>query len=337
MCNELGRLKSVELREVWPNEAADFTPWLAEEENLALLADTLNMELELEGREVRLGFGGRIDILCRNLENDSQVLIENQLEETDSDHLGRILEYMTGVDAATVVWIAENFREEHRAVFNRLNEITEGTFRFFGVEIELWRIGNSSPAPMFNIVSSPNDWSREVRQTSQHNANRGLSETQLQQQQYWTELREHMIQSNCQINPPRPSPRSTMFFPIGRAGFVLKVTIRTSQNRMNILLNMSGPNATAHFNLLDEDQEEIAADIGGLREDEQLVWAELPEQESSWIALRRNNTDPTDEADWPNQHAWLAEKLELFDRVFRHRVQALNAEDWPSEDEDDDA
>ena len=327
MCNELSRLEPVELREVWPNEATDFTPWLAEEENLSILADTLNMELELEGREVRLGFGGIVDLLCRNPENDLRVMIENQLEETDSDHLGRIMEYMTGLDAVTVVWIAKSFKAEHRAVFDRLNEITEGTFWFFGVEIELWRIGNSSPAPMFNIVSSPNDWSRTVKQTLQHDANRELSETQLWQQQYWAELREHMIQSNCQINPPRPAPKGTMFFPIGRAGFVLKMTIRSSQSRVNILLSMYGPNATAYFNLLADDREEIEAEIGKLREDEQLEWAELPEQASSWIALRRSDTDLTDEEDWPDQHAWLAEKLKLFDRVFRDRIRDLNAAD----------
>lgn len=326
MCNEFGRLESVELREVWPNEAANFTPWLAEEENLSLLANTLNMELELEGREVRLGFGGIVDLLCRNLENDSRVLIENQLEETDSDHLGRILEYMTGVDAATIVWIAGNFREEHRAVFDRMNEMTEGTFRFFGVEIELWRIGNSSPAPMFNIVSKPNDWQRNVSHATSGN----LTETQLQQMQYWTELSERMSEEDCGIGTLNPVPKAYVFLAIGRGGIRLKGSVSTQGNRLSVRLDMFDKRATAYFNLLVQNREEIEREFGM-----SLEWDELPARQSCAVSLHKGNTDPTDEEDWPNQHAWLAEKLELFDRVFRHRIQVLNADNWQSEDEDD--
>ena len=330
MCNELGRLESIELREVWPNEAADFTPWLAEEANLSLLADTLNMELELEGREVRLGFGGRIDILCRNPENDSQVLIENQLEETDSDHLGRILEYMTGVDAATVVWIAENFREEHRAVFNRLNEITAGTFRFFGVEIELWRIGDSLPAPEFNIVSKPNDWTRTVSQEAQRAANEGLSATQLLQKKFWSGLREYMIRRDSLVRCPSPGKWQFLVFSIGRTKFSMEAWLGRKAQEIGVRIYIAGSDATAHFHLLADEQAAIMQECG-----EPLEWEKLPQHERSRISLRKSDTDPTDEEDWPNQHAWLAEKLEIFDRVFRHRIQALNADNWQSGDEDD--
>ena len=327
MRNELGRLESVELRGVWPNEAANFTPWLAEEENLSLLADTLNMELELEGREVRLGFGGRIDILCRNLENNSRVLIENQLEETDSDHLGRILEYMTGVDAATIVWIAENFREEHRAVFDRMNEMTEATFRFFGVEIELWRIGNSSPAPMFNIVSKPNDWQRSVSHATSGN----LTETQLQQMQYWTELSERMSKEDCRIGTLNPGPNAHVLLAIGKGGISLKASVSTQKKRLSVRLVMFDKRATAYFNLLVQNREEIEQEFG-----ESLEWNELPGKKSCHVSLHEGDTDPTSKADWAKQHAWFAKKLKIFDKVFRHRIQTLNAEDWQPEDEDDD-
>ena len=326
MCNELSRLERVELRGVWPNEATDFTPWLADEENLSILAETLNMELELEGREVRLEFGGIVDLLCRNTEDDSRVLIENQLEETDSNHLGRILEYMAGLDAVTVIWISKSFEDEHRAVFDRLNEITEERFRFFGVEIELWRIGDSLPAPEFNIVSKPNDWIRTVSQEAQRAANENLSETQLQQKRFWTAFSEHVNQTNRQIKAPRPVPRAFVFLPIGRTGFRLKALMSKLRNRLVVLLDMYGPNAETHFNLLIIDWEEIENEIGEQREDEQLEWRE----ESNAVVLTRHNIDPTNEADWPNQHAWLAEKLELFDRVFRQRIRALDSRRGPS-------
>lgn len=330
MCNELSRLASVELREVWPNEATDFTPWLAEEENLSLLADTLNMELELERSEVRLGFGGIVDLLCRNPENDSRVMIENQLEETDSDHLGRIMEYMTGLDAVTVVWIAKSFKVEHRAVFDRLNEITEGTFRFFGVEIELWRIGNSSPAPKFNIVSSPNDWSLTVSQEAQRAANENLSEAELQLMTFWTRLRDCMNRTDSLVQCPAPSKLSFLVFSLGRANFSMVAWLGRKAREIVVRLYMSGPDATAHFHLLVRDRAEIEREC-----EEQLEWKELPQHERSRISLHKSDTDPTDEEDWPDQHAWLAEKLELFDRVFRQRIQALNADDWQPEDEED--
>ena len=329
MCNELGRLESVKLRRVWPNEAADFTPWLAEEENLSLLADTLNMELEIEGREVNVE-SGIVDLLCRTVDN-SLVLIENQLEETDPNHLGRILAYAARLNADTVIWIAKTFKDEHRAVFDRQNAITDERYQFFGVEIELWRIGDSRAAPRFNIVSKPNNWSRSASQSAQQAGSEELSGLPLLRQRFWTAFGEHVSQTNCQINAPRPVPKAFVFFAIGRAGFGLKALMSTLNNRLVVRLNMFGSNAEAHFNLLIIDQEEIENEIGELCDDEQLEWRE----QSNAVVLTRGNTNPTAETDWPNQHAWLAEKLELFDRVFRQRIKALNAEDWPSGDEDD--
>lgn len=122
----LSRLEEVELREIWPDEAQNFTPWLAEEDNLNLLAETLGLQLELEAQEINVG-DFRADVLCKN-EDDSWVLIENQLEETDHDHLGKILTYSSGLDAHTVIWVAKKFRDEHRAALERQNEITDERF-----------------------------------------------------------------------------------------------------------------------------------------------------------------------------------------------------------------
>ncbi len=158
----LGRLTRVSLREVWPDEAADFTPWLAQQENLELLSETLGIVLELEATERSVGpFAA--DILCRDPVSEAWVLIENQLEQTNHTHLGQIITYAAGLNAVTVIWIAGKFVEEHRAALDWLNEITADGTNFFGVEVELWRIGESSHvAPKFNIVSKPNAWSKQV-------------------------------------------------------------------------------------------------------------------------------------------------------------------------------
>ena len=330
MSEELSRLEPVELREVWPNEAADFTPWLAKEENLALLGETLGMELELEAQEVNVG-GLRADLLCRNSEDGSRVLIENQLEETDHKHLGQILTYAPGLDAVTIVWIAEKFKEEHRAALDWQNDITDESFQFFGVEIELWQIGDSLPAPKFNIVSKPNNWSRTVSQSTRRAESEELSKRQVQNIKFWTELHSYMNRKGCQLQCPSPGRWNYLMFGIGKSGFSMDPWIGRQKREIGIRLYIKGKNATAHFRLLMEKREEIESEFG-----EPLEWDQLPDNDSSRISFRKEDTDPTDEIDWPNQHEWFASKLELFDGVFRQRIRKLNAAAWePPEDEDD--
>jgi hypothetical protein len=138
----IGRLERVDLRTIWTSESSDFTPWLALPENLTVLSETLDIDLEFEGREKPVGRFSA-DILCKELGTDRWVLIENQLERTDHCHLGQLLTYAAGLQAVTIVWIAARFTEEHRAALDWLNQITDETVRFFGLEVELWRIGRA--------------------------------------------------------------------------------------------------------------------------------------------------------------------------------------------------
>ena len=327
---KLDRLQPVEIRDIWPNEATDFTPWLAEEENLTLLGETLGMDLELEGQELNVG-GFRADILCRNAIDGSRVLIENQLEETDHSHLGQILTYSAGLDAHTIVWIAKRFRDEHRAVLDRLNEITDERFRYFGVEIKIWQIGDSVRAPQFEVVSSPNDWSRTVSREAQHVEDKDLSETQQLKKKYWSELRDYMVDKDTLVKWQKPGHWNTQNFSIGRAGFTLVARQNSRDNFIATILVTSKPNAKEHFNLLKEQQQDIEEEFG-----EALEWEEKPDHEESHILFQDRETDPTNETDWSDQQKWFADHLEKFDEVFRPRVKALNADDWePPEDEDD--
>ena len=158
---ELAKIEEVDLRKAWPNEAADFTPWLAK--NLSQLGSTLGLEdLELQGLEVPVG-GFSLDILA-NDRSEGNVVIENQLEATDHDHLGKLLTYAaSSTDVNVMVWIAKEFRDEHRAALDFLNDRTNKNTKFFGVIVELWEIDGSRPAPNFKIVSAPNDWSKETK------------------------------------------------------------------------------------------------------------------------------------------------------------------------------
>src|SRR3954470_11992661 len=184
---DLGRLERVELRNIWLSEASDFTPWLARDENLAILGETLGIDLELEAQERPVG-PFRADILCKDIGTDRWVLIENQLERTDHTHLGQLLTYASGLEAVTIVWISARFTEEHRSTLDWLNRITDDSFRFFGLEVELWRIGDSIAAPKFNIISKPNAWSHSVAQAARAIDEGELAETRVLQRNYWATL-----------------------------------------------------------------------------------------------------------------------------------------------------
>ena len=329
MSEKLSRLEPVELREIWPDEAQNFTPWLAKEENLILLGETLGMELEFEGQELNVG-DFRADILCRNIENpehETRVLIENQLEETNHSHLGQILTYAAGLDAYTVIWIAKKFREEHRAALDHLNEITDERLKCFGVEVKVWRIGDSVRAPQFEIVSSPNDWSREISQEARRAETENFSPAQLQRKKFWAQFRDYMIQIGSQLRPRERKSTRYLVFDIGRQSFAISAWRNQRDGLCCIELYMTGKNASAHFYLLQEEREEIESEFG-----ESLVWQEKIKN----VVVSQGFENLTDERDWPNQHKWLADNLEKLDKVFRPRVKVLNADDWePPEDEDD--
>ena len=200
--NSLGRLQKKDPRELWESEAQDFTPWLAQEENLALLSEALNLGLELEKIEQNVG-SFRADILCKDTYSNSFVLIENQLEKTDHGHLGQLLTYASGLETVTIIWISKEFREEHRAALDWLNEKTNQDINFFGLEIELWQIGNSSIAPKFNVVCKPNNWSRAISKSA-HNGSDNFSELKLMQLEYWQGFRDVLSNSKIKLNIVEP-------------------------------------------------------------------------------------------------------------------------------------
>lgn len=139
----------VELRTIWPHEARDFTPWLAE--NLGYLAEPLGMELELEATEKRVG-AFRADMVCRNQADNSRVVIENQLDTSNHPHLGKVLTYAAGLDAGTIIWIAEEFRDEHRHALEWLNRKTDRGPRFFGVMLKVCQVAEFY-VPEFTVVT----------------------------------------------------------------------------------------------------------------------------------------------------------------------------------------
>lgn len=323
----LGKLVKIELRDIWMSESSHFTPWLAREENLLTLGETLGLELELEAQERAVG-PFRADILCKDIGTNAWVLIENQLERTDHSHLGQLLTYASGLEAVTIIWIAARFTEEHRSTLDWLNRITDETFRFFGVEVELWRIGDSPAAPRFNIVSKPNNWNKLVTQAARAIDETELTGTKALQLAYWGALGSVlMTKGGVFARERKPQPQSWMSYSIGRSGFGVNAATSRPKRLVRAELYISNANAKAFFYLLSEQKEAIQAELGY-----DLDWDDLPDGRDTRISVALKETDPEDKADWPRQHEWLAARMAELYRVFVNRVRGLDANAWKPED-----
>lgn len=316
----LGRLQKVLLRDIWATEAQDFTPWLAGEENLLLLSETLGLELELEAVEQNVG-PFRADILCKDTGSDTWVLIENQLERTDHTHLGQLITYAAGLDAVTIVWIAARIADEHRAAIDWLNETTRDDVRFFALEVELWCIGDSPAAPKFNVVSKPNDWSRSTATARKAIAETAMTPTREMQQDYWEAVQSALALRKNGISRIKALPQSWLTHGIGRSSVALGMSMNTRENLVRVEIYLSGDRAKGYFWALHDQKAEIEDAIG-----QALNWQSLEHRNDSRIALHLEQTDPSRREDWPRKHAWLLDTLETFNRTFRPRIAKIDPE-----------
>ena len=226
----LGEIKRVELRDVWPHEAHDFTKWLSEEPNLALLGSEIGIELELIETESSVG-SFNVDIYAQESGTGRKVVIENQLEDTNHDHLGKVITYAAGKGAEVVVWVVASARDEHRQAIEWLNQHTDSDFGFFLVEVELWAIGDSLPAPRFNVVEQPNEWTKAIKLSE------GLSDTERVKLSYWTKYRDIALSKpefTKEFNPQKPSKNYWSILRCGTSAYHIALFIDTQKGRIGV-------------------------------------------------------------------------------------------------------
>lgn len=320
----LGQLQKVDIRDVWSNEAQDFTPWMAEEANIKLLGDTIGLELEVEAQEKDVG-PFRADILCKDTATGNWVLIENQLERTDHSHMGQLITYAAGLKAVTIIWIASRFTDEHRAAVDWLNEITDGDFNFFGLEVEVWKIGESAAAPKFNIVSAPNNWTQTVSIKKKTIEQGDLTGAKQLQFEFWTAFREYVLEQDTVIKPTKPLPQVWMTISIGRTGFCLVGVASTTDSEstnsdshhLRVEFVMLADSDKSYFAQISHDRAAIENEFGG-----PIVWAESVGKKQSKLFVKRT-VDLDDRNRWPSYHDWLLKNLEKFHAVFAKRVKQL--------------
>lgn len=346
---DFGRLEQVELRTVWVSEDSDFASWISRSDSLAMLGEALNLELELENMEGWVSPSPR-GVVCRTRGAGGYVVIANQLEHTDQSHLGQLLTYAAELKAVTMVWVAAQFTQEDQNTLNWLNEVTGSSIQFFGLEVELWRIGDSPLAPKFNVVCKPSGWTEgtpapnraesstpppppapeDDETTLEDQLQQVENELQLEYQlvenelqlEYWQALRKHLESSGSFIRPGTPRSQNWMNFDVGHWRLRMTAFNNMRDGGIGVQLVIREGDAEVSYYTLYQQRGEIGAEIG-----DALEWRELPEHKQGQVMLRRYNADPTNRAQWPEQHDWFKDKLESFDRAFRPRITTFNADD----------
>ncbi|HTV48306.1 MAG TPA: DUF4268 domain-containing protein [Phycisphaerae bacterium] len=300
----LGKLQKVELRKAWKHEAHNFTNWLAEEENLKVLGDDLGFDIKLMQTEATVG-GFSADILAVEEHSNRKIIIENQLEKTNHDHLGKLITYASGYNAAIIVWIVEDVREEHRQAIDWLNEHTDENTEFYLVQIELWQIGDSPFAPKFELISKPNDWARVVR----HSTDKAeLTDTKIKQLEFWERFKEYVKHNNMKIRLQKCYPQHWTNISFGSSDAHISLSINSREGLFTSEIWIA--NNKELFHHLFDQKNKIEAELN-----EQLEWMELPERKASRIKISIRG-DFEDQNKWEDYFKWLLKEAEKFQKVF---------------------
>ena len=290
----LGKLREIQdLRKVWPHEAQSFTPWLAEEDNLALLANTVGLEITLNETESSVG-DFNVDIYASETGTDRKIIIENQLEDTNHDHLGKLITYASGKSADIIIWVVKRAREEHRAAIEWLNNHTDENISFFLVEIKLYQIGNSDIAVKFEVVEKPNDWTKEIKRITNN------SPTQQARYDYWVAFNDYAFRNAAfskQFNKRKASTDHWMTFSIGSSACQICISQIRKNNRAIVEWNISDDKSL--YRKFYSNKAAIESEIGV-----SLEWNELPEKKASRI-LAYKTVDFNNKDNWPEQFDWI--------------------------------
>ena len=227
---KLGKMEEVDLRMVWAHEQYDFSAWLAEEENIKVLGETLNLSLTDINTEQYVG-SYRCDIICKDELTGKSVLIENQLDQTDHDHLGKIITYASGLDASVVVWIVAKARDEHSSAIEWLNNHTDDNLSFFLIEVHAYTIGESLPAPMFKIIEQPNDFVKTIKTIAEKGE---MNDTQIKRMEFWTMFNEIIDQRGKPFNKRKATPDHWYSVAIGSSLCHIDIDLINKEHRIRV-------------------------------------------------------------------------------------------------------
>lgn len=302
----LGKLKEIkDLRTVWPHEALDFTPWLAEDDNIAILGDAVGLDIAVEETESNVG-NFNVDIYATETGTGKKIIIENQLEDTNHDHLGKLITYASGKSADIIIWVVKYAREEHRAAIEWLNNHTDDEIGFFLCEIKLYKIGNSDAAVKFEVVEKPNDWVKEIKKDTSNNPTKQF------RYDYWVAFNSYAFantQFSKNFNQRKASTDHWMDLSIGSSDCHIAVSQIKKRNALDVEIYIHEDknlfaNLYAHKDVIENE-------IGFA-----LEWKELPEKKASRIIIEKA-VDLANKDMWNQQFEWIMDTCLKMKKAFK--------------------
>lgn len=307
----ISKLEIVPVRDAFRHEAHNFTLWL--ESNIDALAERIGMELTVLEREKSVG-SFNVDLFCED-RNATYVIIENQLERTDHDHLGKLLTYMVNLEAKTAIWVTPEVRSEHQRVIDWLNKSTSADFSFYLVRVEAVRIAGSPYAPLFTVLAAPDEQTREIAETTIE-----LADRHYHRKEFWARLLERSRDKTRLFANRSPSTDYWLGVGSGRSGIEFNYLIFKDRAAVEIYIDTGDKERNkTFFDLLCAEKAEIESDFG-----EALSWQRLDDKRASRVRKYIEGLGSLNELEaWPQLQDVLIETMIRFDKVFRYRINKI--------------
>ena len=303
------KIQKVDPRSIWKHEAHDFTTWIAD--NINELGESIGMELEVTEQEADVG-GFSLDILAKDLGRNANVIIENQLAITDHDHLGKLLTYASGYNADIIIWLSTEMREEHRQALDWLNQRTDSNTDFFGVVVEVIKIGDSRPALQFKVIVSPNEWQKSKKKQS----NTASSEKSERYREYFQNLLDTLRETYRFTSAKKGQPQNWYTFSSGNKKFVYGHSFaQGSRVRTEIYIDSGDFDKNkAFFDKLFAEKESIETELG-----QKVEWERLDNKRACRIAIYRSGSIEDSSEELQKIQEWGIQTLLDLKKVFGNK------------------
>lgn len=310
---KLGKLEEVDIRDLWAHEQYDFSKWLSKEENIELLNETVGLNLVNIDTEVFVG-SYRCDLVAEDDGTGIKVIIENQLETTDHDHLGKIITYASGLKAEVIIWIVKEAREGHKSAIEWLNNNTNGSVSFFLLELKAYKIGESLPAPKFEIIEKPNDFIQSTKRGNEIE----YSQTQADRLEFWTEFNSYLSEKGKPFNKRKATIDHWYDVTIGVGGVHISITLVNKENKIGVDLYISDNKLL--FDQLLENKEEIEKHLGF-----PMIWDRLDNNKASRIKYYIQGLDFNNKDNYKELMDEIINKVVIIRKVFQKYIKDLKS------------
>lgn len=303
---KIGKLTEVDVRDLWKHEQYDFSNWLAKEENIKLLDDEIGLTLMDINKEVYIG-SYRCDLVAKDETTGQIVIIENQLEATNHDHLGKIITYAAGLDAKTIIWIVKEAREEHKAAIEWLNNNSSEEIGFFLIELHAYKINDSLPAPMFKVIEKPNNFTKTSKQNY---SDKELNRSQNERLMFWEDFNTVIVAKGKPFSVRKPTTDHWYDVAIGTSEAHLAINLVNKENK--IVLELYILDNKNLFDHIYEDKEKIENTL-----QMSFSWERLDGKKASRIKHDVLGLDFSDHSNYPQLMDECIEKILKMRDVFK--------------------